>query len=1005
MQKIRSFAAFFLLTSIGFIVKQPVFSADQPILAPDIPYIAHVANGASENIDLNGQWRFRLEPGSNYSTTSTPAPPAPEKADSWSLIHVPGSWEMQGYAEPRYDRDLVDAIGIYETEFEWNQSTDINTIVLQFEGVLNGFKVFLNGNTIGQWSSAYNRSQFNVSEYLLLGKNVLRVEVETKPENWLFDINDAWSFSGIFRDVSLLVYPRIYVSDLSVTTELESSKSAKVTFAAEIDGKTLDQGNIGFNTSLSFAGELVAEASEKEFQSGELIVDVLNPKLWTAETPHLYDLTVTVTQGNVPIQTFVQAIGIRQITIEQGQLLLNGTPIKLRGINRHDISPTGGRTFSEQELQQDMELIKQANMNFIRTAHYPSDSRLYEMADRMGIYIMDEVPFGRGDENLANPNVLPELLERATATIRRDKNHPSVIIWSLGNENPLTDVTLKLGQFVKVLDGSRPICYPMMNSQFADHRDELPAFVDIYAPHYPSMERLLDYAENLKDRPVILTEYTHAMGLNFGSMNDTWQILKNRPNFAGGAVWHFSDQGIGRQATQTFDRNESTDVVWKDASYFFDSASDRGMDGIVYADRTLQEDFYQMRSVYAPVSIVERQIEVDPDQHGIELTLQNDFDFRSTENINVNWSLLKNRQVIDSGIAIAIVDAGQKGELFVPTMLSGLTDGVTRLKILFVDEDGRQLNEQTIRINLGASTNKMQFDQIVNHYDRDKFEISVEENSTILNVSMDSLPLLSGLFARVGRVQTMVDLRHQSQRAETGLDYHWDPKILTPTNVRVLSKENEEEISRVTLQAEFERILRSGSEQTLLATFSFESSDSGLTISYRIVPAADTALSGVILEGGVSLGITELFHDLRWVGNGPFADYPGKRALNNYDIHEIHRDDLYFQGNRSGVELAALTTDRGASLLVIPISGNNVAVERSDDGLIISHNALVSSRGAKSNQPLTLHEASADLVMEGSFKLVPVDDEMWEEELIHIFGDTDEEVVPYMPFAHSYDQN
>ena len=245
-------------------------------------------------------------------------------------------------------------------------------------------------------------------------------------------------------------------------------------------------------------------------------------------------------------------------------------------------------------------MIKAGNCNFIRTSHYPPHPRLIELCDELGIYVMCEVPFGFGDEHLTDPSYQDILYARARATVMRDKNRPSIIVWSVGNENPITDIDLATGQRVKELDPTRPICFPQVGSYFQRNFQKLPEWVDIYAPHYPVIATLRNYAATLT-RPVIATEYAHALGLAAGRIQDEWDIMAASPVLAGGAVWMFQDQGLLRTAEHRMDRVQASNYVWLDSRHYYDTNQLDGVDGIVYSNRTPQVDYWQVRKVYSPV--------------------------------------------------------------------------------------------------------------------------------------------------------------------------------------------------------------------------------------------------------------------------------------------------------------------------------------------------------------------------------------------------------------------
>jgi len=238
-----------------------------------------------------------------------------------------------------------------------------------------------------------------------------------------------------------------------------------------------------------------------------------NPKLWNAETPHLYKLEYQLIAGRQVLQSFYENFGVREVTIDKDVFKLNGVPIKLRGVTLHATDPFNGKVISEDLYLKDMKLMKEASINFIRTSHYPLDPYFYELCDSLGFYVMSEVPFGFGDSNLYDSTYQDILLTRAEATVQRDKNHPSILFWSIGNENPLTYISEETGKYVKRKDPTRPICYPMQHNYFLSLDYNIPDFIDIYAPHYPTVETLKYYADTAT-KPVILTEYCLFFGTN-----------------------------------------------------------------------------------------------------------------------------------------------------------------------------------------------------------------------------------------------------------------------------------------------------------------------------------------------------------------------------------------------------------------------------------------------------------------------------------------------------------
>jgi beta-galactosidase len=416
---------------------------------------------------------------------------------------------------------------------------------LRFEGVAFGFEAWVNGREVGaSAASAYNPNTFDITDALRPepnAENVLAVRVTTKPLGYEFDVNDDWALSGVYRDVTLFSVPATHVQDVATHTTLAADGAADLHVAVVVSQPDVEvSGKL-----LAPDGKTVRDFKLSRQANGryESSVRVVNPRLWTAETPALYRLQLSLSSGSGPLQKIEERIGLREITIVNGVLQLNGRPVKLRGVDHHDLAPETGRAITEEEMRRDLELMRKGNINFVRTSHYPPNRRFVELCDELGFYVMDEVAIGKGEEHLEDPAYRENILARVEPTVTRDKNRPSVIVWSIGNENPLTDVELEAGRRAKQLDPSRPICYPKIGSYFAQNYQRIPEFVDIYAPHYPTNATLRDYAEKLK-RPVILTEYAHALGLATDRIQEQWEFLQATPQFAGGAIWHFMDQGI-----------------------------------------------------------------------------------------------------------------------------------------------------------------------------------------------------------------------------------------------------------------------------------------------------------------------------------------------------------------------------------------------------------------------------------------------------------------------------
>ena len=470
---------------------------------------------------LNGEWKLKVVEGIKDDSS------VPQEDGSWGTIPVPGCWEAYGFCKPTYDK--TDPLtGYYRTAFEVPLEWKGQRIVLRFDGVLYGYDLWINGKKAGSWRSGYNTALFDITPFLnkKAAKQELSMRVISRFPGSDFDYNDDWTPNGIFRDVTLMAVPETHIEDITITPKLTGEVGIKVKVSKDGKGTSVK------HEILDAQGNIVGTTK------------VENPQLWTAETPYLYTLRTTLLQKDKALQTFEHRFGFRELTIEGNVLKLNGQPIKLRGVTCHSTDPKTVKVIDEASILRDMRLMKEASVNYIRTSHYPREPRFYELADSLGFYIIDEVPFGYGDKNLRDSTFYPVLQQRAQATIRRDKNHPSVLIWSLGNENPLTEICERLGDYVKKeLDSTRPICYPQVGSYFRRFNYEFPKVADIYAPHYPTTDQIGGFYQRA-DRPVIFTEYCHTLGISFEDHNRQWEIIEKTPCIAGGSVWEWVDQGM-----------------------------------------------------------------------------------------------------------------------------------------------------------------------------------------------------------------------------------------------------------------------------------------------------------------------------------------------------------------------------------------------------------------------------------------------------------------------------
>jgi beta-galactosidase len=969
-----------------------------------------------KTISLNGTWSFKYYDSLSVGDDSLFFRPEFD-VNSWKSVRVPGSWELQGFAAPCYGLNLKAGTGLYCTEFDCPSDWKRQSVQLAFDGVQYGFDVWINGWHVGFYSSSFNRRIFDVSKYMLFGqKNRLALRVTTRPKGWEFDVNDCWALSGIDRDVTLFCLPQAHLKDVKVTTRLEENE-AKLFITAKVNTGGVQAQRLSVQAVLTDPqGQLVDTFLLKGFMNGSddheklgfVAKSVFNPSLWTAETPSLYTLEIDLLQDGQVIHTHKERLGLREVSWDNGILKLNGKPIKLRGVNHHDLSPVNGRSVTESEIREDLVLIRKGNANFIRTSHYPPHPRLLALCDEMGFYVMDEVPFGFGEKHLNDTSYLPLLKERALATVMRDKDHASVIIWSVGNENPLTDICLQTGKYVKSLDYTRPFCYPQIGSYFKSIVHDFPDSVDLLCPHYPVPSTLREYAGRF-NRPMIVTEYAHSLGLDFDRMEELWEIMYRCSTMAGGAVWHFFDQGIERKSVKPVQREEFTTSVWIDSMTELDNHGNEGGDGLVYANRVPQVDYWQMRKVYTPVKPLDDTLLVRPGWQMVKLGFINRYDFRNLSDVRFEWQLWSDNRLLRTGLIK--LEGAPHDTIYSQIKLDIPSSDCffPLLKLVMTDKDGYTFYEKTYplrfestavgmeqrlknALSVKTAIQKESSSQVI-YFGKYSFQLSDSTGCLRLTDLSGATILSDGPYLRTGRKITMSEQANLS-RAKTGESPVWIPNVQTQPTVRMIASGRNERRMDYT----FERQDQKG--QFFTGIIDYVVSDSGrIDVNYSFIPKN---AKGNLLEGGLSFLVPENLTEFRWVGKGPYASYPGKDRLDEFGFYHLNSADLNYQGNRSEVEIALFTDANGKGFALIA-NGANVAVERSFKGLIVSHNALVSGRFNKFNWPESLFQMDQIKGLFGRFSIVPLDGN-WPGKLKELFGSPNVVAVPYKPFYHSYDQ-
>ncbi len=571
-----------------------------------IPMAAHFETDGLKMV-LNGVWDFNW----NEHMDARPLDfyRLDYDASGWDTMPVPGMWELNGYGDPVYVNNMYvwrkyyqsnppfvpvegNYVGQYRNTFVLGDEWSGKDIFLHVGSATSNIRVWVNGKEVGYSEDSKLEARFNITKYVKTGENLIAFEIFRWCDGTYLEDQDFYRLSGISRDVYVYSREKKRIEDIRVV----ASASGEATLSTEVSkGVTKVSYEI-----LDSRGKSVASASvpvEKNF--AKTVLNVPDVKLWTAETPDLYTLKVASYDKKGQTEATSIEIGFRDICIKDGQLLVNGRPVLIKGANRHEMNPYKGYVVSEADMIQDILIMKQLNINAVRTCHYPDDELWYSLCDRYGLYMVAEANveshgMGYGESSLARREDYEAAhLSRIERAVRRDVNHPSVIIWSLGNEAGNGPNFVKGYDLVKSIDNTRPVQYEQAHGGYN---------TDIFCPMYYYYEHCEKYASSNPEKPLIQCEYAHAMGNSMGGLKEYWDLVRKYPSYQGGFIWDFVDQALWQPADA---EKYGTDHVFAyGGDWNPEDASDNSFccNGIIAADRTYHphayEVAYQYRSIH-----------------------------------------------------------------------------------------------------------------------------------------------------------------------------------------------------------------------------------------------------------------------------------------------------------------------------------------------------------------------------------------------------------------------
>ncbi|MBE6266725.1 MAG: DUF4981 domain-containing protein [Prevotella ruminicola] len=583
-------------------------------------------------LSMEGKWKF------NFVKNHQDAPQgfyALKYDDSkWVDFPVPGLFEMEGYGDkiyknmgyawcttfkndPPYIGETNNYTGSYRRTFELPANWKGQEVYFYVGSATSNLSVWVNGKYVGYSEDSKVAAEFNITKYLKPGKNLIAMQIMRWCDGSYLEDQDFWRFTGIAREVYLYATPKVHIQDVFVKQDYVEGNGV-----LNVDVKLAGKANL--EASLyDAAGNAVAEGLK--FNASSLMFNVPNAKPWTAETPYLYTLEIAVKKGAETTEVIKQKVGFRNIEIKGGQLLVNGQPILIKGADRHELDPDGGYIVSVDRMIQDIKIMKQLNINAVRTCHYPDDPRWYDLCDEYGIYLtaesnLESHGMGYREHTLAkNPAFAKAHLERQEGNMMTYKNHPSIIVWSLGNEAGYGPNFEKAYDWVKAYDNTRPC-------QFEQARHD--GKTDIFCPMYMGYEDCEKYAQGDNPRPLIQCEYAHAMGNSMGGFKEYWDIIRKYPKYQGGYIWDFVDQGLRDKSKIT-----GKEIFTYGGDYGRYPATDHNFNcnGIIAPDRRLNPHAHEVQYYYQNVWVEDKGLKDG------KFEIYNENFFKTLDDLELEW--------------------------------------------------------------------------------------------------------------------------------------------------------------------------------------------------------------------------------------------------------------------------------------------------------------------------------------------------------------------------------
>lgn len=844
----------------------------------------------SENFkSLNGKWKFNwvrhanLRPKNFFSTGFDD--------NQWDELNVPGIWEVNGYGEAlyvnhRFAWDYImqpkpptvpqreNYVGSYRRVVNIPENWDNKEVFINLGAVSSCVYLWVNGEFVGYSEDRKLEPEFNITSYLKKGDNLIAFQVFRWCDGSYVELQDFWRLAGLSRDVYLYARNQFHMKDVSIVADLDSQyKNGLLNVEVDLEEKDIQQHKeckVEFELR-DCKGKVVWHANKTVAGSAKLCASakIKNVKQWSAEIPNLYNLTISLKdKSNHLIEVIPQRVGFRKVEIKNGLLLVNGQPILIKGVNRHEMDPDHAYFVSKERMEQDVRIMKKNNINAVRTCHYPNDPYFYELCDKYGLYVVDEANIeAHGYEKIAQmKDWAPTHLERVSRLVKRDKNIPSVIIWSMGNESGDGVCFTEAYKAIKEMDATRPVQY---------QRSGMKKHTDIYVPFYVDYQDLEEYGKKQDQRmPLIQCEYAHAMGNSMGGFKDYWDIYRKYENLQGGFIWDFADQAL-----RDYRNGKMIYTYGGDYGEGLPSDNNFNSNGLLNPDREPNPHFDEVANVQQSI-----WTKVKDGSRGI-IEIYNENFFQSLKNVRLNWRIVEEGSVIKEGVvgALNILPQQRKEAKLDYTYES--SDKECLLEVYYKTKEKKGM------IPGGHVVARQQFSLSDYKYSdldliKTDTEVSIEETSYLLEVKAGDVSIIfnksDGFICSyaIGSEQLIKNgekVMPNFWRGGTDNDYggrtqrklsKWRKPNLKLTSLKTLAEDG---IVRVVANYELKEL-----DAKLEMTYAIDS-EAKMRITEKLTTSDEANDKPMLPRYGMQFALDRKFDQIEYYGRGPIENYVDRK--------------------------------------------------------------------------------------------------------------------------------